>query len=143
MQGEFWIANSQHRLESTINHLRAMFAEHKYLKVQFKIGKQRTVEQNAMYWEWMAILAEFFTVKMKQPYAKEDMHDLMRHKFLGYDTKTIGQTEISKLRSTTKLTTGEEFAYMEQIDAWSAEFGCLLPRPDSSDYQQNKNKVVE
>ena len=74
---------------------------------------------------------------------KDDAHDLMRHKFLGHETKTVGQTEITKLRSTTELDKGEMTDYMTQIDNWCVDHGCLLPKPEDSEYQQIMREMGE
>lgn len=41
------IINSQQSLDAHIEHLRIQFAKHKYLRVNTKTGKQRTLTQNA------------------------------------------------------------------------------------------------
>lgn len=94
----------------------------------------RTLSQNALYWQWLGQMATFFTGK-GYPLSKEDAHDLMRHEFLGYESKTLGRTEIKpQLRSTTKLDRGEMAQYMTMVDQWAAEKGCLLPKPEDSEY---------
>ena len=86
----------------------------------------------------MATLAESFNSRSKEEqWSKDDMHDLMRHKFLGYESKTIGKTELKDiLRSTTKLDKGEMHHYMTQIDVWGTEVGVYLPHPEDSEYMK-------
>ena len=92
-----------------------------------------------MYWMWMDQLAKFFTKEMNSDYDKDDMHNLMRHKFLGYEDKQIGNTQITRqLRSTArgKIKDSEFYYYMSELDAWSANYGCLLKRLSDSAYEQ-------
>ena len=98
---------------------------------------RRTLPMNALYWQWLTYMAKHFSEKAG-PFSKDDMHDLMKHQFLGYaPARKISRTDIpAQLKSTASLTKGEMLAYMEKIDAWAADHGCLLPRPGDSEYDQ-------
>jgi hypothetical protein len=98
----------------------------------------RTISQNNLYWQWLGVMAAKFTTK-KNKFDKNEMHDMMRHKFLGYEDRTIGRTTIEhQLRSTKKLKTGEFFEYMEKVDAWAMDHGVNLPIPGMSQYMMLK-----
>lgn len=107
------------------------------IKISWKPYKQkRSLPQNALMWQWLTKLASKFSNGMES-YSKEDMHDLMRHKFLGYETVTIGNTELKdRLISTTSLDTGAMFEYMQKVDAWAVAHGVFLPRPQDCEYEQ-------
>lgn len=98
---------------------------------------RRTLSMNALWWMWMQELAVYFSAKAG-PFSKDDIHDLMKHQFLGYDEpRTIGKTEIPRqLRSTAKLSKGEMLHLMQQVDAWAADHGCLLARPEDAEYEE-------
>lgn len=98
---------------------------------------RRTLPMNALYWEWLTQMAKHFS-RNAGPFSKDDMHDLMRHQHLGYaEAKTIGKTEIPRqLRSSADLTKGEMLEYMQRIDAWAADHGCLLVRPEDAEYEE-------
>ena len=98
--------------------------------------EKRSTSANALYWQWLTVMAKHFSRK-GQSFTKDDMHDLMRHRFLGYEAKTIGKTEIQpQLKSTAELDTAQMCEYMTKIDAWCADHGCLLPRPEDNDYAE-------
>ena len=110
---------------------------------------KRSLPQNALYWQWMTQLAKHFSGlkmddgdggKIRVKFTKDDMHDLMRHRFLGYtDEKTVGSTVIPmQLISTTGLKTQPMHEYMSKIDAFAADNGCLLPHPADSEYMEYK-----
>ena len=100
---------------------------------------KRSLDQNALYWKWMKQLADHFNTKLENPLTQEDMHDLMRHNFLGYEDKVINKTQInSQLRTTTKLTRTEFMDYMTKIDVWAQANGVLLVHPEDSDYANYK-----
>lgn len=111
--------------------------------VELKVSKyveHRTLSQSNLMWMWMTELADYFTAR-GFPLNKDDAHDLMRHKFLGYSEKKIGNTEIRpQLRSTTSLDKGEMTEYLERIDAWAVEHGCRLTYPQDSEYARLKNE---
>ena len=123
---KFWLV-FKNRVRSTWN-----FAEQPRIEVIVQPPVEtRTIAQNRLYWQWMEELAKYFTANGR-PLTKDQAHDLMCHKFLGYHTRKIGETEITSLRSTTwpkRLDTGEMGYYMDQIDAWAVDKGCYLPTP--------------
>lgn len=103
----------------------------------------RTLSQNALYWQWLDQMAKFFTGK-GYPLTKDDAHDLMRHQFLGYEGKKLGKTEIKpQLKSTTDLDRGQMAEYMTMVDQWAADKGCLLPKPEDSEYTQIMRELGE
>lgn len=108
-----------------------------YLEVIIRPWKaKRSLDQNSLYWMWVGILAKHFSKKI--PVSKEGMHDILRHKHLGYEDKHIGNTLIpGQLKSTTDLTVPEMSEYMTKVEAWAAEHGCLLPRPEDQDHVYN------
>ena len=128
-------------LEDLVN-LFAYFKEEKFpFRLTFKKAGNRSLSQNGLYWQWMTAQAKKFTTD-KEPQTKERMHDLMRHKFLGYHDVIIGRVVISnQLKSTTDCDSGEMFHYMEKINAWSADVGLLLPIPEESEYKEILERV--
>lgn len=101
------------------------------IKVE-EYSNPRSLSANRLYWSWLKEMSKHFS-KKGDKYSSEDMHDIMRHKFLGYQKpRQIGKTEISKqLKSTAKLSKSDFCFYMEQIDHWAVDHGLLLPKPDS------------
>lgn len=114
------------------------------MSVEWKVHREsRSLSQNSLYWKWMSELAIYFSSKSNQPYTRDHMHDLMRHKFLGYVDNTIGNTVIKQqLRSTTGLDKPDFHHYLEQIDAWAADHGALLTHPEDSEYRSWKEAQV-
>jgi len=115
----------------------------KTYKIVIKESKARSLDQNALMWMWLTILAEHFTLggmvnEDGERLSKDDMHDIMRHKFLGYESSSrkLGQTVIDehKLRSTAKLDSGDMHHYLSQIDEWANSHGCPLPHPEDCEY---------
>jgi hypothetical protein len=83
----------------------------KYI-VEFKIAREkRSNIQNAYYWVVLGIIGEY------TGYEPEEMHELMKFKFLGFDEKVIKQTgEVLKnIKSTKTLDTLEFSNYIEKI----------------------------
>lgn len=119
----------------------AMMNEYGYCTIDIKAGG-RSLSQNALYWEWLTEIAGYINEKNHSDFNKDDLHDRMRHDFLGYEKpKKIGSAEIrERLKTTTNLTTGEMFHFMQQIDAWAVSIGLYLPRPEDCQYEKLKRK---
>jgi len=100
------------------------------------VKERRSTSANALYWQWLTVMAKHFSRK-GQVFTKDDMHDLMRHKFLGYEERKVGNTALQpQLKSTADLDTAKMCEYMTKLDAWCADHVCLLPRPEDNDYAQ-------
>jgi len=89
----------------------------------------RSTKQNRLYWEWINVLST------ETGYTKDEMHTILRDKFLGYNEVTTKTEVIKELRSTTKLKVGEMKDYLEQIDIFASEYGIVLPRPEDLYYE--------
>jgi hypothetical protein len=121
-----------------LSHAAQLVEQEKFVAVKVEEYKPpRSLSANALYWLWMSELANHFKKKGRAE-SKDDMHDLMRHKFLGWtEARKIGKTKInSTLKSTTKLNKSEMCFYMEKVAAWAAEVGCFLTDPAESQYRQ-------
>lgn len=92
-----------------------------------RVKQSRSVAQNKYYWGVIVpMLASEFG------YFKDEMHDLLRRKFLSYTktNPTSGDAELFAM-STTKLSTAEMEVYLENIRTWAlSEFSVYLPLPN-------------
>jgi hypothetical protein len=88
----------------------------KYVFSIKKDRKVRSLQQNALYWKWVSIIADYFG------YDAEEMHIYFRAKFLVDRTKII-----PRIRSTTELNILEFMEYMDKISLFSAEHNIELP----------------
>lgn len=117
------------------------FTEHTYYVLCYEVEANfhhRSLNQNNLYWEWLAVLAKFFS-RGKKRWSKDDMHDLMRHNFLGYENKRVGKTDLKPvLRSTSVLDKSEMSEYLNKFDAWAQDHGVFLPYPADGDYAKYK-----
>ena len=102
--------------------------------------ERRSKAQLGLYRTWLRHMADYFTTREHQ-FTDDDIHDLVRHKFLGYEDKLVGSTEIKgQLKSTAngKIGKTDMSEFMHQIDVWCTELGCYLPYPDENEYTQYK-----
>ena len=82
--------------------------------------RNRSVEQNALLWKLYSLISD------ETGHSKDEIHDLMRWKFLGMQKKEVAGTVIEYLPSTTKLKVSEMADYITQIEAWAANLGIRL-----------------
>ena len=91
-----------------------------------KIGvhrERRTLDQNALFHGWCAILAQHFG------YDFEDMKEALKAKFMPPRYVEIDGKTIEVRRSTAKLNTKEMGELCTAIDIWAAsEYAIMLPR---------------
>jgi len=128
-------------LDGMHEELKTMLERNGWLKIEVTAGN-RSLSQNALYWQWMTVIADSVNKRNKTDFKPHEIHIRMKHQFLGYDAgKKIGNIEIPpQLFSTSKLTKGQMFHYMDQIDAYWAELGVLLPVPTDSVYGEMREK---
>lgn len=109
-----------------------------------RIGPEsRSLSQNSLMWLWLDQMAKWFTANGHE-IDKDKMHDLMRHLFLGYEDRSFGKVKIpQQLRSTTDLDKAEMAQYMTMVDQWAADKGCLLPKPEDSEYVKYMQEMGE
>jgi len=80
---------------------------------------KRSTEQNSRYWKLLTELGKYLG------YEAEEMHDLMRFKFLKRVEYMEGKA-IPILKSTTKLSVEEMTEYQEKIERWAAGMGFIF-----------------
>jgi len=73
----------------------------------------RSKEQNSLYWIWIDILSK------EIGYTKEEMHTLIKYKFLKRNIVDDNGVESETIKSTTTLTTKEFTAFMDEVLFWS------------------------
>jgi hypothetical protein len=85
--------------------------------------KSRTNRQNDYYWSTV-----IGTVVDYTGYTKEESHELFASAFLSHDTVQIGELKHKRVKSTTKLSTIEFNAYIEEIQQFCSEnLGLYIP----------------
>ena len=99
------------------------------------LGDKRSLSANNLYFMWLGIMAESFTKRLKESYDKDDMHYLMRSKFLGTEDIVIGNTVIeAQLKSTAKMESAPFCEYMTKCEVWAIGHGIILPHPPANEY---------
>ena len=86
-------------------------------------------------------------IRKGRPFASAEWcKDAMKHSFLGYqitervNVLTGEVTETRELRKTRELSTGAMIYFMEQVESWARDIGCLLTIPDNSEYMRIKRE---
>lgn len=97
----------------------------KGLEVWFKKHKaQRSYQQNRLMWMWLDILSE------ETGHSPLDLHEILKVKFLGTETRVLGGEEFVIARSTTNLNTKEFTNYLEKMRDLGNTMDIRLPLPD-------------
>ena len=85
-------------------------------------SNNRSREQNSLYWKWINIMSE------ETGFTKEEMHELIKYKFLARNIVDDNGVEEVIVKSTTTLTVKEFTKLMNNVLYWSSDtLGINLP----------------
>ena len=103
------ILNNERRFNDNLN-----IFEGEEIEIRIKVRtNNRTIEQNSLYWKWINIMSE------ETGFTKEEMHELIKYKFLKRTSINNNGVEEVKLKSTTSLTVKEFTKLMDDVLYWS------------------------
>ena len=93
------------------------------IEIRIRIrSNNRSREQNSLYWQWINILSKETGI------TKEEMHELIKYKFLARNIVNDNGVEEVILKSTTTLTVKEFNQLMNDVLFWSNDtLGINLP----------------
>lgn len=86
--------------------------------------KNRTNSQNALMWMWLLDIAAHFG------YTEDELHEVLKVRFLGVERKTVGNIDLVQPISTTTLSTKQMAEYLLKIEALAESNNIALRRPD-------------
>tara|TARA_R100001244_G_scaffold116602_1_gene86703 strand:- start:959 stop:1342 length:384 start_codon:yes stop_codon:yes gene_type:complete len=85
-------------------------------------SNNRSREQNSLYWQWINIMSN------ETGFTKEEMHELIKYKFLARNIVDDNGDEEVIVKSTTTLTVKEFSKLMNDVLYWSSDtLGINLP----------------
>jgi hypothetical protein len=154
MQGAKYTVTSIQMLQQVYRDCEAAIEDHGFIKLEWKAGSNRSLDQNDLYWKWIGEICGQANVKLPYTYvdketgeeitiekmSKEEVHEWLKDEFLGMTVKRIGRKEVRKLNGTKGLLKGEMYFYMQQVDAWAHQKGYKLTIPDDSEYFKLKKR---
>jgi len=100
--------------------------EGKEVEIRIKVRtNNRSKEQNSLYWKWINILSN------ETGFQVEEMHELVKYKFLQRNVVNNDGVEEVILKSTTTLTVSEFNKFMNEVLYWSNDtLNINLPSND-------------
>lgn len=97
----------------------------KGLEVWFKKHKaQRSYQQNRLMWMWLDILSD------ETGHSPLDLHEILKVKFLGTESRRLGNEEFVIAKSTTNLNTKDFTDYLEKMRCLGNTMNIRLPLPE-------------
>lgn len=99
-----------------------------------KPKKKRSNNQNSYYWGIVIVIIKFALKNTGNNFNDNDVHDLLRLKFLKETISINDETGevIERVRSTTELTTSQFMDYISEIQQFAAEyFDVIIPDPNT------------
>lgn len=86
--------------------------------------KKRSLPQNNLYWAWLTEFAPH------TGYTEEQLHIILRKRFLGEHILTFKGEQYLLTKSTTELTTKEFSEYMDKVHNLAETMGVMLYYPN-------------
>ena len=83
----------------------------------------RSTKQNALYWKWLDVLTETGN-------SVGALHQYLAQEYLSPVAEDIQGETVLVIKSTTTLTVKEFAAYLENVQQFADELGCILPKPE-------------
>lgn len=111
-------------------------------------NKKRSLSQNSTFHGWTGEISKFLIEKGKKDWTPEFTKSSLKHTFLGYEDKirtdmvTGVQRVTSELKKTSDLDTGEMYYFMQQVESWATNIGCMVTIPNSGEYFKNKQREI-
>tara|TARA_R110002012_G_scaffold150099_1_gene309413 strand:- start:666 stop:1049 length:384 start_codon:yes stop_codon:yes gene_type:complete len=103
------ILNNERRFNDNLN-----IFEGEEIEIKIKVRtNNRSNEQNSLYWKWINIMSE------ETGFTIEEMHELVKYKFLKRTSINNNGVEEVKLKSTTTLSVKEFTKLMDDVLYWS------------------------
>ena len=104
--------------------------------------ESRSLNQNSLYWLWMAELSKQAHVNGKK-FSGEIWAEFFKKYYCPDKLIDMPLGEASTVKSTTNLDTGEMHHYLNKIQAWCMSEGYYLTIPENSEYQILLDKQEE
>lgn len=107
--------------------------EGKQYTVEIKVKrKQRSTDQNRLYWLWLSCLME------ETGEHKDRLHEFFKQYYLGADQHyAFGKYPVMVARSTSVLDTKQMTDYLERVQQFAAtELGIVLPNPEDLQFAE-------
>ncbi|MDE9443904.1 recombination protein NinB [Xenorhabdus bovienii] len=127
--------------------LKQLLATHQKLSISIKPYKpKRSLSQNALSHVWYKQISDYLIAKGRDWCSESWVKNSLKATYLGFEeveyTDFITGEVITKqeLRHTSELDKGDMHYYMNQVEAWCAQFGLILKTPEDSEYMKLKRR---
>ncbi|MDE9455668.1 hypothetical protein [Xenorhabdus bovienii] len=127
--------------------LKQLLATHPKLSISVKPYKsKRSLSQNALSHVWYKEISDYLIKAGRTWCSPAWVKKSMKATYLGFEESeyvdvVTGETYTQReLRHTADLDTGDMHYYMNQVEAWCAQFGLILKTPDDSEYMKLKKE---
>lgn len=121
---EHWVCNSMGQKESFKSHVDRLYDEHKYVTFEWRIGRQRSLDQNALFHVWATEYAAHLLGKEKKEVTEAEVEGMKltlkrycfnetKEKFLVHQVKNMfGEEKKIDFRSSKNYRKKEMFFFM-------------------------------
>ncbi len=125
----YYIINDQRR-KDVIDFLKSLDLKSPIELIINIAKRKRSNAQNNTMWMWYPYLSEY------TGYTEEELHEIFKAEFIGFDIFYYNGMPCIKPKSTTKLSVNGMGGFLARIDFIAQWLGVALPYPD--DYKINE-----
>jgi hypothetical protein len=149
---EHWTVNSEHSEAAYIAHVKALRVEHGYLTFNApRIGKDRSLDQNALFHVWCTEYAAHLLKKHKSKVTKGELNGMKRVVKKGFNAQNANNFMVHDVvnpitgdskkdyTSSADWKVGEAFMVLEWLQMFAANDGLILE--SMGQYEKLKRKV--
>jgi len=113
---------------NAIQHIMGLDLSQMYEVIVQPFKDSRSKAQNRLYWKWIPYLSDSCGNTNNQ------MHRILKAKFIGVDREVVDGVNIIELRSSKKLKVKEFANYLREVEALALEYNVTLPHPEDYHY---------
>ena len=134
-----FLVNSPIAVLAFVNFMQALFRDHKYITFTWRIGADRSLDQNALLHVWLTEYAAHLLNKAKKAVTEAELEGIKKTAKMRYYTQTgfewlivtavnpwSGEEYKPQLRSSKKYTRGEMFLFLTWLQDTAAGDGLVL-----------------
>lgn len=123
----YFVIRDNDTKKGCIDHIQSLDGVYRVTIEPYK--KNRSNAQSRLYWMWLGIIGD------DTGNSPENLHEILKLKFLGTEKINSLGYSIEIPKSTTKLTTQEFTDYLDKIEALALSIDIRLPHPQDLYYE--------
>jgi hypothetical protein len=129
MSAESWVCRDESQLKMCFEHLRKYWDWSNSIAIKWQNGAIKSDDQRALCHIWIREIQRHMNKTPGNAFTEEEVKTWLKRKYgiieMGKDL--VSGEKMPYLKSTEKYLKGEMYHFMQQLDVFAANIGCILP----------------